>query len=794
MASAVMADKSGRKEDPGTAHNFIRAIVAADVAAGKHGGQVVTRFPPEPNGYPHIGHVKAMSISHGVAREFGGRFHLRFDDTNPANESMEYVEAIQRDVRWLGFDWGQHLYFASDYFERLYGFACELIRAGKAYVCSLNEEAMRLGRGTLTQAGTPSPYRAREVAENLDLFARMRAGEFADGAHVLRAKIDMASPNMKMRDPAIYRIRHKHHYRMGNSWCIYPLYDFQHCLSDAIEGVTHSLCSLEFENNRELYDWFVANVSVGHVPRQYEFARLNLTYTVTSKRTLRELVESGQVSGWDDPRMPTVSGMRRRGYTPEALRDFCERVGVARNQSTAEFELLEHCVREDLNHRAPRVLCVLRPLKLVIENYPLGQTEQFDAPYYPPDVPGGGTRTLQFARELWIEADDFADPPPKKWHRLAPGTEVRLRYGYIIRCTSVVRDAAGKVTELRAEYDPESRTGATAGRAIKGTLHWVAAHAAIPCEVRLYERLFNNPDPLGEEGTPASAALNPHSLTVVQAFAEPSIADSTAGQRFQFERQGFFCLDPASSPNRLVFNRTVALKDSWARLNQGAKETPAAKPAEAENTGAAPHEAAAESSRGPSSARSGALGPAASRPELSAAAQTLRAAHGLTDEQARLLSGRPGLADFFADALTVHSNARGVANFVTTEVLHALKQCEVTALPFRGTQVGELVQLVEAGTISLAAAKVVFASMLAGRGTASEIVAADGLGRVVDHAQLDAWVNGVLGRHPALVAKYRDGQHGVLGALVGHVMRESQGRADPAEVNRLLRVQLDSAI
>jgi glutaminyl-tRNA synthetase len=557
--------------------DFIRDMVARDRAAGKHGGRVVTRFPPEPNGYLHIGHAKSICLNFGLALENGGTCHLRLDDTNPETETEEYVGAIQEGVRWLGFDWGKNFFHASDYFEQLYDFAVELIRMDKAYVCSLNEDEIREYRGTVTEPGRNSPYRDRTVEENLDLFARMRAGEFADGAHVLRGKIDMASPNMKMRDPLFYRIKHATHYHRGDAWCIYPFYDFAHPLSDAIEGITHSLCTLEFENNREIYDWLVESLPFPDPPRQTEFARLNLTYTLMSKRKLLELVERKLVAGWDDPRLPTLAGLRRRGFTPEALRDFCERIGVAKANSTVDVTLLEHCQREDLNSQVPRVLCVLRPLKLVIENYPEDQVEELDAPFYPHDVPKEGSRKVPFSRVLYIEQDDFAENPPKGFHRLAPGREVRLRYGYFVRCESVVKDpVSGEVVELRCTYDPATRGGsAPDGRKVPGTLHWVSADHSVPVEVRIYDRLFKMERPDLEEGG-FEASLNPQSLEMLtNSRLEPAAVDPALGERLQFERQGYFYRDPVdSSPDRLVFNRIVPLRDSWAQEVQ--KQAPAA--------------------------------------------------------------------------------------------------------------------------------------------------------------------------------------------------------------------------
>jgi len=557
-----------------TAGNFIREIVEHDLKSGKH-RRVVTRFPPEPNGYLHIGHAKSICLNFGLALEHGGITHLRFDDTNPSTESVEYVEAIQADVRWLGFDWGDRLFYASGYFEQLYEYAVQLIRHRKAYVDSLSAEEIRQYRGTLTEPGQDSPYRNRPVAENLDLFARMRAGEFKDGAHVLRAKIDMASPNVNMRDPTMYRIRHVAHYRTGDQWCIYPTYDYAHPISDAIEGITHSICTLEFEDHRPLYDWFLDNVSVPCHPQQIEFARLNLTHTVMSKRRLLELVGKGHVSGWDDPRLPTLKGLRRRGYTPEAIRAFCEHIGVQKRDGVVEMALLEHFIREDLNKRAPRVMAVLRPLRVVLENYTEGLVEEVEAVNNPED-PTMGTRKVPFSRVLHIERDDFREVPPKKFFRLAPGQEVRLRYAYIIKCVGVVKDErTGEVIELRCTYDPETRTGGPqAGRKVKGTIHWVSAAHALDAEVRLYEHLFVKND-AGDvpEGQDYTVNLNPHSLErLTGCKVEPSLAGAQTGSRYQFERQGYFCVDPDSATGQLIFNRTVALRDSWAKIEKAQQE------------------------------------------------------------------------------------------------------------------------------------------------------------------------------------------------------------------------------
>ncbi len=552
--------------DLNTSTDFIRSKINEDGETGKYDGRVVTRFPPEPNGYLHIGHAKSICLNFGVAEEYSGVCHMRFDDTNPTTEDTEYVESILEDVRWLGFDWGEHLYYASDYFDQLYEYAVALIRQGDAYVDSLSAEEIREHRGTLTEPGKNSPYRDRSVEENLDLFMRMKDGEFEEGTHVLRAKIDMASPNINLRDPTLYRIRKAEHHRTGGKWVIYPMYDYAHALSDSIERITHSLCTLEFEDHRPLYNWCLDVLEVYH-SEQTEFARLNLTHTVMSKRKLRALVEGGLVSGWDDPRMPTISGMRRRGYTPEAIRSFCEEVGIAKRDTVTELALLEHHLREDLNRHSPRVMAVLNPLKVVLTNYPEGQVEEFAAINNPEDA-AMGTRQVPFSRELYIERDDFMEDPPSRFFRLAPGREVRLRYAYYITCDEVVRDEDGEIVELRCSYDPDSRGGSSPdGRRVRGTLHWVSAQHAIPAEVRLYDTLFRNAHP-DEDSGPVEETLNPNSLTVnVAAQVEPSLAEANPGDRFQFERQGYFCADPDSGgANGLVFNRTVPLRDSWARI------------------------------------------------------------------------------------------------------------------------------------------------------------------------------------------------------------------------------------
>jgi glutaminyl-tRNA synthetase len=654
--------------------DFIRERVDRDRAAGRHGGRVVTRFPPEPNGYLHIGHAKSICLNFGLALENGGACHLRLDDTNPETEDEEYVEAIRRDVRWLGFDWGKNFFHASDYFERLYDFAVELIRCGDAYVDSLSEDEIREFRGTVTEPGRNSPYRDRTIEENLDLFARMRAGELADGACVLRGRIDMAAANMKMRDPLFYRIKRATHYHRGDAWCIYPMYDFAHPLSDAIEGITHSLCTLEFENNRDVYDWLVDTLPFPDPPRQIEFARLNLTYTLMSKRKLLELVERRLVDGWDDPRLPTLAGLRRRGFTPAALRDFCERIGVAKANSTVDVTLLEHCQREDLNPEVPRVLCVLRPLKLVIESYPEGQVEELEAPLYPHDVPKEGSRKVPFSRVLYIERDDFAEVPPKGFHRLSPGREVRLRYAYFVRCESVVKDpATGEIVEVRCSHDPETRGGsAPDGRKVPGTLHWVSAEHSRPVEVRIYDRLFRVERPDLEEGG-FESVLNPHSLeTLTESRIEPAALGAGMGERLQFERQGYFFRDPVdSTADRPVFNRIVPLRDSWAQeVQKRSPAAPAPKPAEPKAP-KAPKEPEAKVPAPLSAEEMERLDRL--RPELLPIVRGVLAAHPTEVERYR--SGKAGLLGFLVAQVMKQVSAAGgkadpkLVNVLLTETL-----------------------------------------------------------------------------------------------------------------------------
>src|SRR5579883_2254128 len=566
-----LADTSSSQPTPSGGSHFIRDIILDDLKTGKFQGRVHTRFPPEPNGYLHIGHAKSICLNFGLASEFGGKTNLRFDDTNPEKEETEYVESIMDTVRWLGFDWENRLFYASDYFGQLYEWALQLINEGKAYVCDLSAEQVRQYRGTLTEPGKESPYRDRSVGENLELFERMRAGEFPDGSRTLRAKIDMAAKNLNLRDPVMYRILHAEHHRTGAKWNIYPMYDFAHGQSDSIEGITHSICTLEFEDHRPLYDWYIEALGIYH-PQQIEFDRLNLTYTLLSKRKLLQLVQDGRVRGWDDPRMPTLSGIRRRGYTPEAIRSFCASIGVSKTNGIIELGLLEHHVREDLNRRSLRIMGVLRPLKVVIDNYPEGQVEEMDAVNNPEDA-SAGTRKVPFSRVLYIEQDDFREDPPKQYYRLSPGREVRLRYGYFITARSVVKNDAGEVVEVHCTYDPETRGGnAPDGRKVKSTIHWVSAAHAIDAEVRLYDNLFTKPNPSEvEPGQDFTANLNPNSLEIVTAKLEPSVANPASGSFYQFERLGYFCVDPDTAPNKPVFNRTVTLKDTWAKIEKRGK-------------------------------------------------------------------------------------------------------------------------------------------------------------------------------------------------------------------------------
>ncbi len=781
---------NGRKLEP---RDFIRSIVVEDLATGKHGGRVVTRFPPEPNGFLHIGHAKSICLNFGLAQEVpGARCHLRFDDTNPETEDMAYVEAIKRDVAWLGFDWGEHLYFASDYFHEMYAFAEHLIREGKAYIDSQSEEEIREGRGTVTEVGTRSPYRDRSPDESLALFHRMRDGEFPNGAHVLRAKIDMASPNMVLRDPVLYRIRHASHYRTGDEWCIYPLYDFAHPIEDALEDITHSLCTLEFEINRPLYDWVVENIPLETRPRQYEFARGNLDFTVMSKRKLLTLVREGHVSGWDDPRMPTIAGLRRRGVTPESIRAFWDMLGIAKSQSRVDMGKLEFAIRDDLNARAPRALCVLRPMRVIITNYPDGKSEIIDASSWPHDVPREGSRPLPFSGEIFIDDDDFREDPPADWKRLAPGRAVRLRHGHVIRCDEVIRDDAGAIRELHCRYAPDSLHGdAPADWKAGGAIHWVDAEHSVSCEVRLYDRLFLVPDPdaaATESGRDFSAFLNPDSLVVVEnARIEPSVTADPPGSRYQFERLGYFMSDPEDSARgHLVFNRTVTLRDTWAkRVTQAAthsgEPTPAGRQAE---EGRAPELTAEEHRR---------LREAAA-PERSSELERRRRRYrdelGVDDEDAELLTRETAMADFFDAALEAGAPPQRVANWIINELPREIGDRTLANLSFGGRDLGRLVALLEDGTLSSGTARDVLAEMMASGQEPDAIVERKGLRQISDEAALAPVVARIVGANPGKAEEYRTGRSALMGFFMGQVMKETGGKADPVLARRLLGERL----
>ncbi len=774
-------------------NDFLREIVRRDTLSGPYGGRVVTRFPPEPNGYLHIGHAKSICLNFGIAREFGGVCHLRMDDTNPETEDMKYVESIVRDVRWLGFDWQEKMFFASDYYERLYEFAVRLIRDGKAYVDSLNEEEIRGYRGTITEPGRESPYRDRSIEENLDLFTRMRAGEFPDGAHVLRARIDMAARNMKMRDPLLYRIRHATHYRRGDDWCIYPMYDFAHPLSDAIENITHSICTLEFENNRAIYDWLVDNLIPEPRPRQYEFARLNLDFTVMSKRKLLQLVEENHVSGWDDPRMPTIAGMRRRGYTPEGIRLFTARIGVDKANSRVSMELLEDAIRDDLNARAPRVMAVLRPLKVTITNRPAGRVDWVEAPYWPHDVPREGSRSLPMGREVVIERTDFSETPPAGWMRLRPGGEVRLRNACLIRCDEAVRDpVSGEPVELRCTQVPDPPGGSAGGKRGKiATIQWVSAEHAVTAEARLYDRLFTVADPeAGEEGTTFHDYMNPRSVEIVRGcLLEPGLADTPPGERFQFVRHGYFIADAVDSkPGAPVFNRIIELRDTYKAgrsAGEGAAVPPHAKPAPR------PPEP-----KGKDSARRGTISDERARaragdPSLSERYETYVRTMGLPPELADVLTGDPAVSDFFDAAVAEHPNVRSIANWTANDVLRELKGRSIGELPFTGAELADLARRVDEGGITMAAAKTVFAEMMAGGGAPEKIIRRRGLDRSFSDANLSAAIDAVLGGLPDKVASYRAGKTSLLALFTGQVMKATGGKADPRRVQERIRRMLE---
>lgn len=766
---------------PERSPNFLSTMIEAHLAEGRH-QTVRTRFPPEPNGYLHIGHAKSICLNFGLAAQFGGQCHLRFDDTNPVAEDVEYVESIQRDVRWLGFDWGEHLYFASDYFEQMYAWAEDLIRAGKAYVDSQTLEEIRAGRGSLTEVGTHSPFRERSVEENLDLFRRMRAGEFEDGAHVLRAKIDMSNPNMLMRDPLLYRIRHAHHHRTGDAWCIYPMYDYAHCLEDAIEHITHSICTLEFENNRELYDWLIDNVAVPAQPRQYEFARLALDYTMMSKRKLLRLVKDGVVSGWDDPRMPTIAGLRRRGYPASAIRSFCDMIGVSKANSRVDYSKLEYAVRADLNPEVPRVMAIVDPLKVVITNYPEGEIEQLSAPLYPHDVPKEGARLVPFARELYIDRSDFAKVPPKKFRRLAPGREVRLRYAYFVTCDAVIEDADGNVIELRCSYDPATRGGsAPDGRKVKGTLHWVAAATAKPAEFRLYEQLFAVEVPGGDGFL---EQLRPDSLVVKQGYVEPSIAGDPAATRYQFERTGYFISDSEdSTADALVYNRIVPLRDSYTKTVRPAAPVTVTAPT---TTAKAPDTRPKKLTKAEIRERI-----RAQDAGLAARFARYQSDLGLAEGDADLLSGDHALADFFEAAIATYDNVEAVTRWIVNEVMRVAEDGDVSGLKFGGPAVARVAELVENDRLSATAGKEIITILAEEGGDPDAIMTARGLEQLSDADALGAAIDGVLAQHAANVQRYRDGNARLLGFFIGKVMGATGGKADPKLTRQLLQSKLD---
>jgi glutaminyl-tRNA synthetase len=763
-------------ESTARVQSFIRDIIDDDLKSGKH-TRVVTRFPPEPNGYLHIGHAKSICLNFGLAADYGGACHLRFDDTNPSTEDEEYALAIQRDVKWLGFDWGENLFFASDYFEQFYLHGIKLIENGRAYVDSASEEQIRELRGTLTQPGRPSPYRDRTVAENLDLFRRMRAGEFAEGAHVLRGKCDLAAANMKMRDPLLYRIRHAPHYRTGKSWCIYPMYDYAHPLSDAIEGITHSLCTLEFENNRDLYDWVLEACETEARPEQIEFARLNLGYTVMSKRKLLKLVEGRSVEGWDDPRMPTLAGLRRRGVTPEAIRGFCERIGVAKANSLVDIGKLEFSIRDDLNRRAPRVMCVLRPLRVVLEGIAEGQVEEIEAPSFPPDVGKAGTRRVPLTRVVFIDRDDFHLDPPPDFHRLAPGREVRLRYAGYARCTDVRRDRNGEVVELRCSYRASTPGESTTSGV--GIVHWVSADKSLSCEVNLYERLFHAERP--DEADELMSHFNHASHEELSGCRiEPSVVDAAPGARFQFERVGYFALDSRDGPGGAPsFNRVVALRDSFKQEKPDKSETVAKKVNPKAQT-RPPRRSKAEVRE---KARQ-------TSPELAAKLSRFTGELGLGTDDAMILTGDLDLAAFYEAAVAASNAPQPTARWVINDLLGQLKERPLDSLPFAGNTFGRLVAMVEAGTISAAGGKEVLAELIEHGGDPGEIVLRKNLRQVSDSGTLGPIVDKVLAENADAVARYKAGKSGLFGFLVGQVMKASGGAASPEKVQELLRARL----
>ena len=742
--------------------DFLRTIVEEDLKSGKY-KEVVTRFPPEPNGFPHIGHAKSIVINFGIARDYNGHCNLRMDDTNPTTEDTKYVEALKDAVKWLGFEWDNSVRFTSDYFHKLYNYAIELIKMGKAYVDSLDEEKMREYRGTVTEAGKRSKFAQRSIEENLDLFERMKNGEFKDGEHVLRAKIDMGAANMKMRDPLLYRIRHAHHFRAGDEWSIYPMYDFAHCLSDYIEGISHSLCTLEFENNRDIYNWVLETLKL-ELPRptQYEFARLGINYTVMSKRKLLELVEGGEVNGWDDPRMPTIAGYKRRGYTPESILNFCNQIGIAKANSMVDVAQLEFCIRDDLNTKVPRVMCVLDPLKVTIENY--NGNEELEASYYPDDVPKDGSRKIPFSKEIYIEREDFMENPPKGYFRLTPEQPVRLKHAYIITCKEVIKDADGNIVEIKAEYSPDSKSGQdTSGIKVKSAIQWVEAKSAKAIEVRVYDRLYSCEAPEGLED------LNPNSLTVIKdALIERAVITEKPDERFQFERQGYFYADPIDYTDaKPVFNKIVGLKDSYAKKKK-TTEAPKSQVKKVQIDGeVAP---------------------------MSKAEQELFDKYTnelkLNSEVANTLARDKKLSSFYNDSLAVLNSPVALANIIANEVARELKEKQVDELKFTAAQIAELIKMVDDGTISNKIAKQVFEEMLKSGENPSVIVEAKGLIQISDPDIISPIIDEIIAKNPDNVAKFKAGNTKLLGFFVGQVLKTTGGKANPQVVNQLVAQKL----
>ncbi len=743
--------------------DFLRVKVEEDLKSGKY-NEVVTRFPPEPNGFPHIGHAKSIAINFGIARDYNGHCNLRMDDTNPTKEDTKYVQALQDAVEWLGFNWGENIHFTSDYFSTIYEYAVKLIKMDKAYVDSLDEETMREYRGTVTEAGKRSKYANRSVEENLDLFERMKNGDFKDGEHVLRAKIDMSAANMKMRDPLLYRIRHAHHFRAGDKWCIYPMYDFAHCLSDYIEGVSHSICTLEFENNRDIYDWVLDTLGLEKPrPYQHEFARLGINYTVMSKRKLLELVEAGQVSGWDDPRMPTIAGLRRRGYTKESILNFCDQIGIAKANSMVDVSQLEFCIRDDLNTKVPRVMCVLDPLKVTIENYE--GSEEIDASYYPHDVPKEGSRKVPFSKEIYIDRDDFCENPPKGYFRLTPDQSVRLKHAYIITCKEVIKDREGNIIEIIATYNKDSKSGSdTSGIKVKSAIQWVDAVQAKKVEVRVYDRLFKDEAPQGIED------INPDSLKVIKdALIEPAVITQKIDERFQFEREGYFYADPIDyTDEKPVFNKIVGLKDSWAKKTKVTKETPKPQVKKVQIDGDVVPMSEAEQSLFDKYTK-----------ELQ-----------LNSEVANTLARDEKLSSFYNDALSVLNSPVGIANIVANEVARELKEKDIIDLKFSAKQISELVKMVDDATISSKIAKQVFEDMIKSGKNPTQIVEDKGLIQISDPSQISPIIDEVIEKNPDNVAKFKDGNTKLLGFFVGQVLKATGGKANPKVVNELVAQKL----